>query len=122
MKYSRRVYQEVDCSIKYSELDGRSEEEGKELPDVEVQYVDFTLWQNEVLNSPQMKSQEEYWLNTFAEEVLPLNLPTDFSLSARMEQTGDTISLTIDPNITAQIKTFISNKHVTLFMFLLSLI
>ncbi|MCP3742746.1 amino acid adenylation domain-containing protein, partial [Rossellomorea sp. BNER] len=51
---------------------------GNELEPLSLQYKDFAVWQNKLLNSEDVKLQEEYWVQKFQDEVPVLNLPYDY--------------------------------------------
>ncbi|TCP67308.1 non-ribosomal peptide synthetase [Baia soyae] len=93
---------------------------GIDLPELDVQYVDFALWQNDFFQSEEIKTQEEYWLSTFAEEVPVLQLPLDYPRPPVQTFTGDRHSFTLDAVLTAQIQAFARKEGVTLYMFLLA--
>src|SRR5579883_892400 len=47
------------------------------LPALPIQYADFTLWQRESLQRPEMEAQLAYWLSQLAGAPPVLELPTD---------------------------------------------
>ena len=51
--------------------------DNKELEPLEVQYKDFSAWQEKYLESETVKKQEEYWQNVFADGIPVLRLPQD---------------------------------------------
>jgi tyrocidine synthetase-3 len=63
---------------------------GKEFPRLRVQYKDFARWQNRLLESGEIKKQEEYWLNRFKGDIPVLDLPMDYPdvSQHRLEQGG----------------------------------
>ena len=65
---------------------------GNKLEPLELQYKDFAVWQNELLKSHNMKKQEEYWLNSFKDEVPILNLPIDYERPAMQSFEGNSVS------------------------------
>ena len=52
---------------------------GKEspLPELEVQYADFSVWQREWLSGEVLEEQLTYWRNQLGGDQSPLNLPID---------------------------------------------
>ena len=44
----------------------------------EIQYKDYSVWEQSQLNSNDIKRSEKYWLSQFEDEIPILNLPTDF--------------------------------------------
>ncbi|GMQ55844.1 hypothetical protein AN1V17_02360 [Vallitalea sediminicola] len=51
---------------------------GNELPQVKIQFKDFTIWQNNMFKSEVFKKQRAYWLDVFSGEIPTLNLPLDY--------------------------------------------
>ncbi|MCP4218655.1 MAG: non-ribosomal peptide synthetase, partial [bacterium] len=51
---------------------------GEELPPLKLQYKDYSQWQNSREVREMLARQQDYWLQTFAGETQPLNLPTDY--------------------------------------------
>ncbi|MDQ1352813.1 MAG: hypothetical protein QG657_3119, partial [Acidobacteriota bacterium] len=50
----------------------------QELPELRLQYKDFSEWQNRLLVGDEIKKQELYWLSRFPGEIPVLDLPTDY--------------------------------------------
>jgi len=93
---------------------------GKELPPLEFQYIDFTIWQNDIFRSGQIKSQEEYWLKTFAGEIPLLNIPTDYPRPAEFDIPGAVLEFEISPELTSKLNALAAACHTTLFGVLLT--
>ena len=93
---------------------------GKELPPVDIQYVDFVMWQNDLLMGDQISDQEEYWLKEFESDQPLLNLPTDFPRPPVKDYTGSTYWLDFDLELTEKVKGFTSQTGTTNFMFLMA--
>ncbi|MCP5107454.1 MAG: amino acid adenylation domain-containing protein, partial [bacterium] len=51
---------------------------GEELPELPIQYKDFSEWQNKLLTSGKIMNQEKYWVERFSGSVPSLNMPTDY--------------------------------------------
>ncbi|MCK4763457.1 MAG: hypothetical protein KAW12_14755, partial [Candidatus Aminicenantes bacterium] len=51
---------------------------GEELPQLGIQYKDFSNWQNSPGVKEALLNQEAYWLERFSGEAPVLDLPTDF--------------------------------------------
>ena len=52
--------------------------QGKNLPELRIQYKDYAVWQNELFKTGRIQKQEEYWKKAFEERIPVLNLPTDY--------------------------------------------
>ena len=94
--------------------------EGKELLELPIQYKDFSVWQNELLKSDEIRKQEEYWTNTFAGELPVLNVPSDYPRPAIQSLEGDEILFRIDNELLNKLKPVISETGSTLYMLLLA--
>ncbi|UCH94268.1 MAG: non-ribosomal peptide synthetase, partial [Candidatus Aminicenantes bacterium] len=95
--------------------------QGVKLPGLRIQYKDFTLWQNRLLHSEDIKKQEEYWLGVFSKGEIPvLDLPTDFHRPPVQDFTGDIMEFELDNLQTAKIKELAARTNATLYMVLLS--
>ncbi|RUL69107.1 non-ribosomal peptide synthetase, partial [Dyella choica] len=88
-----------------------------------VQYVDYTLWQQQLLGedySPgsEMARQLAYWTETLADLPRKPTLPTDHSRPAQASQRGDHVSLDIDAGLHGQLLQLARDHRATLFMVL----
>ena len=90
------------------------------LEPLKLQYKDFSQWQNQLLQSKQMKKQEDYWLNVFSKKVPDLNLPLDYPRSMIRSFEGDCISFEIDKTITRKLHDIAKSENVTMYMILLA--
>ncbi|HEX3045793.1 MAG TPA: D-alanine--poly(phosphoribitol) ligase subunit DltA, partial [Bacillota bacterium] len=92
---------------------------GKELPELKIQYRDFSQWQNRFLQSESAKKQEEYWLRQFGDEIPVLNLPTDHPRPLVRNFEGDWFEFMAGPELTGRLQTICRESGATLFMVLL---
>ncbi len=97
----------------------RGEPEDQKKP-LEIQYKDYAKWQNDMYESPAMKSQEQYWLNKFADGLPILNLPTDYSRPPIQRFEGNVIKDKIDETLTAKLNEFALRHGVTRYMVLMA--
>jgi surfactin family lipopeptide synthetase A len=95
---------------------------GDELPELRLQYKDFSEWQNREMKGTAMKQQEEYWLKEFEGEIPVLNLSTDFTRPAVQSVEGNTINFWLGSKITAALKEAALEEEVTLYMALLAIL
>jgi amino acid adenylation domain-containing protein len=90
-----------------------------DLPELEVQYADYAIWQRKYLRGEVLENKLNYW-KAKLEGVASLQLPTDYSRPAIQSSRGDSRSFKIDKELSAQL-TGLSHKHgVTMYMILLS--
>ncbi|MCK4258180.1 MAG: amino acid adenylation domain-containing protein [Halanaerobiales bacterium] len=95
--------------------------QGKTLKSVDIQYKDFSIWQNELFASEKIKMQEEFWLDKFTGEIPILNLPTDYPRPLVMDFAGDGVLCTLNEELTSAIKGLMQNTNTTLYMVLLAI-
>lgn len=90
------------------------------LEPLKLQYKDFSEWQNQLLQSKQMKKQEDYWLNVFARKVPDLDLPLDYPRSIIRSFEGDCIAFEVEEKIISRLHEIAKNENVTMYMILLA--
>lgn len=94
---------------------------GSALPDLTIQYKDYSAWHNRLINSEEMKGHEEYWLKKYTGEIPVLNMPLDFTRPVIQSFKGDKLHFTIDEVLTSEIKKLTAHTGATPFMLLLSI-
>ena len=95
----------------------------EELPPLNLQYKDFSLWQSIIGRKEQnetLNRQETYWLETLEGEVPVLNLPFDYARPAIQQFGGAVVPFESDRETTALLKKMALEEEVTLFMVLLA--
>jgi tyrocidine synthetase-3 len=93
-----------------------------QLPALQIQYKDYTEWQDKAKHGESIKQQEQYWLKQFAiqEEIPVLNLPFDYPRSKVQNFAGETLHFEIGENETTALKSLALKEETTLFIVLLS--
>ncbi|MCM3439300.1 amino acid adenylation domain-containing protein [Metabacillus halosaccharovorans] len=94
---------------------------GMELLPVDVQYVDYVMWQNDLFNQQDIRSQECYWMRQFKDELPVLDLQTDFVRPVKNEGFGKYVYFQIEKPVINQLKELAREEDATLFMVLFSL-
>lgn len=89
------------------------------LPELPIQYADYTVWQQEWLEGGVLEQQLAYWKQQLA-GVSVLELPTDRARPASQSQNGATCDFAIDANLAQKLKKLAQEQGATLFMALLS--
>ncbi|SFD15634.1 non-ribosomal peptide synthetase [Pseudoalteromonas denitrificans] len=90
------------------------------LPPLSIQYADFAQWQSSLLEGPILQKQQDYWVNQLSDVPDLVNLPTDRIRTEIQENNGDSISISLDADLSRKLKT-LSQKHgATLYMTLLA--
>lgn len=85
-----------------------------------LQYKDFSQWQDKWAGDKEIKSQEEYWLKQFAENIPTLDIQTDYPRPERMNFNGDYIYFTIDKELENRLRFLMKDTGVTMYMVLLA--
>jgi amino acid adenylation domain-containing protein len=89
------------------------------LPELPIQYADYSVWQRECLESGMLEQQLAYWKQQMAGSNL-LKLPTDRPRPATQSQKGATCNFVIAANLTQKLKQLAEQQGATLFMVLLA--
>ena len=90
------------------------------LPELELQYADFTIWERERLESTGFAEQLAYWRQQLADAPTTLSLPTDRPHPPVQSFRGATHSFTLPASLVQQLKTLSQREEVTLFTTLLA--
>ncbi|MCU5332366.1 condensation domain-containing protein, partial [Bacillus wiedmannii] len=94
--------------------------QGNQLSPLRIQYKDFSVWQNELFQSQVIKEKEQYWLNTFQDEIPVLNMPTDFPRPSIQSFEGCSTSFDLDKELTENLNALAKETGTTLYMVLLA--
>ena len=91
-----------------------------QLPDLPIQYIDFTLWQREWVESAAIEEGLEYWRRQLAGATRFLPLPADRRRPATPSPDGARIPLTIPKRLVNALREFARDENATPFMVLLA--
>jgi iturin family lipopeptide synthetase A len=89
------------------------------LPELDIQYADFSAWQRELLSGPLLEKQLEYWKRKLA-GVEPLMLPTDRPRTGIQRPDGAISRFAIPMELTESLRTLSRKQGATLYMILLA--
>lgn len=89
---------------------------GKQLEERNAQYKDYSAWSS----TRDLSAQKAYWLDTFKGEIPVLDLPYDYKRPVEQSFEGDTVELSLSPELTQQVKAFASETTTTEYMVYLS--
>jgi len=89
------------------------------LPDLAVQYRDFSAWQHEVLAGSRMAAHRDYWARQLA-GAPELAIHTDFRRPAIPTYGGAFVSLALDRTCAQRVRAFCAEAGCTPFMVLLA--
>jgi len=84
------------------------------LPPLAIQYADFTLWQRDFLNGPDVQPHLAYWKDRLRDYV-ELELPTDRPRPARKSWDGDIVSIILPAALTRQAARLCREQGATMF-------
>ncbi|MGF9907097.1 edeine biosynthesis hybrid PKS-NRPS EdeI [Brevibacillus porteri] len=93
--------------------------QGLELPELRIQYKDYSVWQSEQLGNGVLAAQEKFWLKELDGELPVLNLPTDHPRPSVQSFEGDVLTFEIPQEMTEKILALAKNNGSTLYMTLL---
>jgi amino acid adenylation domain-containing protein len=94
--------------------------EDSPLPELDIQYVDFAVWQRQWLQGETLDQQLSYWQKQLAGAPYLLELPTDRPRPPVQTSKGATYESVIPAQLSQEIETFTQREGVTLFMTLLA--
>ncbi|MBW4457034.1 MAG: AMP-binding protein, partial [Nostoc indistinguendum CM1-VF10] len=92
----------------------------EELSDQPMQYVDFSEWQNELLEAQNTEIGREYWRKQDLSALPTLKLPFENQSSGKPEFEPEFLTLTIKPDIAAKIEAFVRKYDTSTSVFLLA--
>lgn len=90
------------------------------LPQLEIQYGDYVVWQNDWLESEQAGKQLDFWRGQLAPPLPVLNFPIDHSSSARSGPPSAIETLRIPAELMRQLKSLGQAEQATMFMLMLA--
>jgi amino acid adenylation domain-containing protein len=90
------------------------------LPELEVQYADYALWQREWLQGEILERQVAYWRERLRGIPAALELPTDRPRPAKFSHKGARHPLALSGELTARLEALGRREGATLYMVLLA--
>lgn len=90
------------------------------LPELEIQYADFAVWQRQWLQGEVLEEQVSYWKKQLADAPPILELPTDRVRPAVQTFNGATYHFALPPALAQALKALSQQEDTTLFMTLLA--
>ncbi len=97
-----------------------SEGKSSPLPDLPVQYADFSVWQRRSSQSEVIEKQLSYWLDELRDAPPIIELPTDRPRQSIASLKGESVSINLTPELTAKLHNLSRTNGATLFMTLLA--
>jgi len=94
--------------------------EADPLPELEIQYADYAVWQRKWIEGDILRQQAAYWKTALAGAPALLELPADHPRPAQQDYAGAFAPLVLDEQLTAALRDLSRRHGVTLFMTLLA--
>lgn len=91
------------------------QEKNLELDKEQYQYVDFSYWLDERLESEKGNKSKKYWKEQKFQNISSLNLPNDFKRPDLFEFEGAVQKFYFDPDFYKEIEDFAKTQRVTIF-------
>ncbi|WP_436488030.1 amino acid adenylation domain-containing protein [Chitinophaga sp. ARDCPP14] len=88
---------------------------GKHLPELEIQYKDYSEWEHKFRLTEEYLSHREFWLKTFEDGVPRLTLPVTKEIIDGVSHHGGNVTLKIDNHLLKPFTDFLKEQHVTAF-------
>ncbi|MDZ7959076.1 MAG: condensation domain-containing protein [Aulosira sp. DedQUE10] len=89
------------------------------LPELSVQYVDFAVWQRQLLQGEEMQTHLNYWQQQLGSELPILNLPSHPRPKVQTYN-GDRQPFILPIAVSEALKAFSQQENITLFMTILA--
>lgn len=94
---------------------------GAELGELALQYKDYAEWQHELLESDELKKQEEYWMSVFEDNIPALVMPLDYPRLNVQTFKGEDIIFQFDSNLTRSMNELAVSFNITMNSLLLAI-
>ncbi|AJC65785.1 MULTISPECIES: non-ribosomal peptide synthetase [Dickeya] len=89
------------------------------LPELEIQYIDYTAWQQEQMETPEYRQSLSWWCERLR-GIEPIAFPTDYSRPTRISTRGKTCAFRLPANLSQQLARVARQHNKTLYSTLLS--
>lgn len=103
-------------------LDFLSFYEGRALPPLKLQYRDYSQWQHTRETKQAMRAKADFWKTQFKEDVPDKYLPIDYPRPDVKTYAGDTIEFSLSAEEVVQIKEWVRQSEMTMFIWLLAIL
>ncbi|MBL6446394.1 amino acid adenylation domain-containing protein [Fulvivirga sp. 29W222] len=93
---------------------------GNHLSPLKIQYKDYAVWQNDLIDSGSLEPSKKFWTDKLSGELTRLILPLDFDRPDERDYQGSRVEYEISREITDQLVKFGHQYKASLFIVLLS--
>ena len=90
------------------------------LSPLRIQYRDYAVWQNRLLECRELETHRRYWHEKLSGEIPVLDLPSDFPRPPFQTFKGDTVSFRLSSDQTQRLRQFSRERRASLFMVMLA--
>ena len=90
------------------------------LPNKEIDYTDFTLWEKEQFETDDFQKAKEYWINQFKNEIPLLNMPTNYPRPSLQSFDGCNYHAKLSEKTFHSIHNVAKELNITPYMLMLS--
>lgn len=90
------------------------------LPDLAIDYRDFTLWEQEQFKTDKFREAKEFWVHSFQDEIPLLNMPTTYPRPSIQSFEGNNYYATLPQEVFDKINQVAQKLDITPYMLLLS--
>lgn len=122
--FHHAVIDEWSYEIFYKELNALYEayvnQRQVNLPDLPIQYADYTLWQRDRMQGELLERQLGYWVENLSGAPEIINLPTDYTRPPVPSLRGGSQDRLLPKELQDGLKNFSQEERVTMFTALLS--
>jgi polyketide synthase PksJ len=112
------------CGVFASELselyNSYVDKKDSSLKDLDIQYIDYTYWQKNILNNDEHFNQLNYWKEKLKDSNTNLSFPIDKKRPNTQTFAGNTINKKISDDLKNSLKDLAKNNSTTLFVILMS--
>jgi len=100
--------------------EGQRRGEGEGLPELELQYGDYAVWQREWLQGEVLEQQLRYWKRQLSGAPGLLKLPLDRERPMQPSRRGATVGFTVGEGLLQELRRVSQGEGATLFMTLVA--
>jgi len=93
---------------------------GKILPEKQIGYKDFSLWEREQLKTEEYQQAKDFWVSQFESEIPLLNMPTTFPRPSLQSFEGANYYTNLSSEMFEKINIVAKQLGITPYMFMLS--
>jgi len=90
------------------------------LPDLPIQYVDYSIWLRELLKGHELDKQLVFWKDTLHGTLPILDMPLDFPRPENLENKGDDVYYEINSDLLGRLTQLANNQESSLFMIMMT--